>query len=154
MKNINGMFPNLSRAYEVALMCDQKINLIGFEYDNFENDFGLITNEFKGGIFSEAGKIHISLPKPNFDHIFSSKQCETVSDVELRVKTAKNNSKPNEQLNDSCMQLLKTAYERLSLNISDVKSIIHRASGIAQMENCAKIETQHIAESIQYSKIY
>ena len=46
--------------------------------------------------------------------------------------------------------LLKTAKERLNLSLSDLISIESVAQTIARLDKAAKVQTEHIAEAIQY----
>lgn len=57
------------------------------------------------------------------------------------------------ELNDAGRQLIKTAMERLGLSARAYDRILKVARTIADMEESANIETQHLAEAIQYRSL-
>lgn len=150
----------LARAMEIAIVGKHRISV----YANLD-DYPTAKNDVKTALTSYSGinndraiivdnnaHLMIEVVKPEFDNLFSI-QFETLKQIQDRITEARRNSKPSQDIPNTAKALLKTAYERLNLGVNQIDSIINVASTIAQLEGKDKIETQHIAEAIQYQCI-
>jgi hypothetical protein len=151
MKNLIGIWPNLSRAYEIASVGKLSIELyFDKEYFSPRLDAELIRDFYKGVSFHRKGEIQVSLHHPYFSDIVNNSHSETMKDILERIDKAKQNKKPDLTLDSISTAILKTAYDRLKFSVTDVQIIIDLAAVIAQMEGVDKIRAEHIAEAIQY----
>ncbi len=150
MKNLVGLWANLSRAYEVALLGNFSIKIVfDKEYIQGFDDYENIKSFYKDVLFCKDGDLTVEIYKPDYtqDRI----NYETLEDIVDRVNKAKNNPLPSDFKNDACNALLKTATERLGFSYSKKEKVIEIAKIIAQLDNSKLIETQHVAEAIQYN---
>lgn len=101
--------------------------------------------------------IVLEVTSPSADEVIRAMhgKGETIADIAARVLKFRTTENPfvSSDLNTTSATLLKTAYERLSLQVTEVESIISVARTIAAMEGCTSIKAQHIAEAIQYKSI-
>ena len=163
--NVCGLYCNLSRAYEIAMLGNFTIRLIkGNNVDNHEpsdNDLKMISNLFTGvdyvfendynpEIVLEKTMLHIELTMPNFEMILTNRKSELISDVLDRVNKAKDNVKPEFKLSEGGRTLFKTAFERLKLSFVDLESIAECSRVIAQLHGSKDIKIEYLAEAIQY----
>ena len=149
MKNMIGLFINLSRAYEIALLGNFSIQVVfSKEYTTGFEDYQKIKEFFNKVQFSPKGDLTVEIIRPD---IRDNVRYESIEDIHQRVEAAKDNQKPTEFVSQqTCDALLKTAFERLELSIESHERIKKIASVIAQLEGKSKIETHHLAEAIQY----
>ena len=54
------------------------------------------------------------------------------------------------QLDDTCQELMKTAFDRLGLTARSYDKILRVARTIADLDHSDTILPQHIAEAVQY----
>ena len=152
--NLVGLWPNLSRAYEIALAGKFTIQCVfEKEYTAGFDDYKKIKYFFDGVDFVSDGNLIVELYKPNDYKVLH--YSETLKDIISRVYAVKDNVTPfifdNEHAANT---LLKTAVERLSLSMSKRNNILKVAGVIAKLDNCDKIRTEHLAEAIQYNIMY
>jgi hypothetical protein len=147
MKNLIDYWPNLARAYEVALLGNFTIQIV-FKKDYIQgfDDYECIKQFYKNIKFVKKGDLVVEIYKPDYRIEIES---ETLQDIHNRVKKAKNNSKPSLKLQNESIQLLNTATDKLSYSLSVRQKVIEIAQVIAQLEN-SQIKPYHIAEAIQY----
>jgi hypothetical protein len=159
-----GLFCNLSRAYEIALLGGFKIRLIkSNNVDNrylSSNDLIILSNLFAGVDFifeddfedNELNSIliHIELNMPDFNSIISIRNCETVNDIFKRVNDAQRNILPEFKLTESGKALLGTAFSRLQLDLNQLNSIVEISRAIARLAGSKEIKLEYLAEAIQY----
>ena len=164
--NVCGIFSNLSRVYEIALLGDFVIKIhkgnnidgdslsdedIKFIIKFFSHNVNIFSNNFE-----QYTVLNLELNKPDLSELFSSykkNRSESINDIISRVETAKKNEKPEFKLNEAGYALFKTAYQRLNLSISECEAIAETACIIAQLAGSNTIRIEHLAEAIQYQSI-
>lgn len=154
MKNIIPLFPNLSRAYEIAMLGNFSINVV-FEKDYIEgfDDYKTIKNFFGEIFFSAQGEITCQILKPNYSAKTNPK-AETLSDIITRVNSAKTNPLPTEMKNESSIAIFNLAINKLNFSLNKQETILKVAAVIAQLDKSPTIAPEHVAEAIQYSNSY
>lgn len=150
MKNIIGLWVNLSRAYEIALLGDFKIQIVfDREYKQGFDDYENIKSFFNEIEFVKEGDLIVEIYKPDYNQ--KLERFETKEDIKSRVDKALKNKKPDLFKNNSCDVLLKTATERLDFTLGKREKVIEISKIIAQLDGSDTIDPQHIAEAIQYN---
>jgi len=114
--------------------------------------------------------LHIEVPNVKFDKLSSKESGESSENIRIRVEKARKiqqqrlcerkiitNSEmsPNEvkkfcEINDQCVNLLRTAVTQMHLSARSYYRILKLARTIADLSECDKIETSHIGEALQY----
>ena len=117
--------------------------------------------------------IHVEVPPVDFDDLSSYDESETSAVIKERVNKARNiqnerykntNISCNARLDSSMIQkacrmdevatnLLKKAFDRLSLSARAYDRILKVARTIADLDNSELIKSNHIAEAIQYRSL-
>ena len=144
------MWPNLSRAYEIALAGGYSIKLIYCKdsYPSAPKDFELIKETYSDIEFKVDGDLVVELYRP--DYVNTLITGESISDIKNRVSKISEKTKYEFKSPNSCDSLLKVAYDRLNLSVSDVKKIKELSHVIARLHNSDLIHTEHLAEAIHY----
>ena len=150
--NLTGVYPNLSRAYEIALLGRHTITVVYlgnlFNYTQANEDYPMIKKFFSGVLFVSNGDLWIEIKKPqNYDQ---GKYSETLTDIHTRVKKAENNTEPKQEYCDTGKELLKNAVDHLLLSLKDVEIIQRVSSTIAKLDGEGEILVHHVVEAIQY----
>jgi len=150
--NLNGLFPNLARAYEIAKFGNFSITITysvnPYDYPRANDDYQLLKKFYNDIEFNSNGDLFVEITKPRN---YKIEQCEKIIDIHKRIGKARNNKIPKMYENNSATyNLLKNAVEKLNFSCIDVKKIDKIALKIAQLDGTEKIEAQHIAEAIQY----
>jgi len=154
--NFNGLFPNVTRAYEIAKLGNFKITVFynggSFTYPKADEDYQLLKAFYHDVEFKPNGEIFVEIIKPkNYDQ---GRYSESLEDVHKRIEKAKKNPVPDIYSDESTSdELLKVAVNKLSLSSLDVKIIQKLAGVIAQLDTSDEIEVHHIAEAIHYRSI-
>jgi hypothetical protein len=142
--------PNLSRAYEIALLGGFKLRVV-FQKDYAQgfDDYEEIKLFYGPEIFSRDGEITVEIYEP--DHKGGAVY-ETLEDIKGRVDEARANPLPESfgRSVSACESLLDTATRKLSLSLSDREKAISIAKVVAQSDGSGEIEVAHIAEGIHY----
>ena len=146
---------NVKRAIEICLHYPENIRMAVVFPDEIDNNFrNKLIQEIKwlGVPVCDAEDAHICVEyvRPDFDSI--TREMANPERFKPEVK-------PFEELSvigwgnfsKACIDLLKTAYNRLCLDPLDVEKIILVSRVIAQMGGSSEIKTEHIAEAIHYS---
>lgn len=150
MKNLVGLWVNLSRAYEIALLGNFKIQIVfDREYKQGFDDYENIKSFYNEVEFVKEGDLIVEIYKPDYSQ--KTERFETKKDIKSRVDKALKNKKPDLFKNDSCDALLKTATDRLGFTLEKREKVIEISKIIAQLDGSHTIEPQHIAEAIQYN---
>lgn len=146
---LTGLYPNLARAYEIALLGGYSIEVFynTISYEEAPEDIALIMEYFSGVEFKRGGNIRIEICKPKIE--MNRNWYESIEHIKDRVENAV--ACVPTFLDNSCSTLLKIATERLNLGLKQVLEIKERAEIIARLDMSSAICAAHIAESIQYS---
>lgn len=149
MKNLIGLWVNLARAYEIALLGDFSVQVVcQLDYKQGLEDFEEIKKFYDKIKFSTKGDMVVEIYEPDYHQ---NVNYEKLVDIHDRVSKAKENSRPTKFKNKSCDSLLKTATEKLSLSSQKIDKTVEVAKTIAQLDNSNTICPEHIAEAIQYN---
>ena len=115
--------------------------------------------------------IVVEVPAVKFDDLRSRSEAEPSAEVKKRVNAARdiqnrrypggmcNSSMGPSQmrkycrLSDECAQLMKDAFEVMGLTARSYDRILKVARTIADLDGSPEIQTQHIAEAIQYRAV-
>lgn len=167
-QNVNGIYSNLSRAYEIALLGGFAIKLStvknsdGIEVS--ENDMKFISGFFPNVKFYYPSDdknisfintvLFVELNKPHFNDITSilinGRKSENLHDILSRVEGATLNITPEFKLSESGLALFKTAYDRMNLELIRCEYIANTSQIIAKLHNSKDIKMEYLAEAIQY----
>lgn len=148
-KNLIGLWVNVSRAYEIALLGNFSIQIVfEKEYTEGFSDYEKIKSFYKGVDFVKNGDLIVEISKP--DYSIKTERCETIDDIKARVRDAKAHVTPTEFANNSCDALLKNATNRLSFSLETREKTIEISQVIAQLDGAKKINAWHMVEAIQY----
>ena len=150
-ENLIGIYPNLSRAYEIAKLGDLSITVLYTKregYSEIADDYIEIKKVYSDISFVPDGDIFIEIIKPR-DYIYG-RYCETINDIHKRVDEAKRNVIPDVFANTACDELLKNAVDKLKFSLKDFELIKKIAGVIGQLDGNDKIEAHHVAEAIHY----
>ena len=164
--NVTGIYPHLSRAFEIALLGNFKINLIkGTNVDDknpSDEDLIMISELFESDLFIFDSDdsinldyivLNVEVTAPYMDMVFSTRKSEGLNIVIDRATKAKDNIKPEFKLNESGKALLKTAWDRLNLDLIKLDSIAQISQTIAQLHGAKEIKLEYLAEAIQYHSV-
>jgi len=147
MENLIGYWPNLSRAYEIALLGNLSIRVVfDKEYISGFGDYELIKEFFSAVQFSSDGDITVHITEP----ILNDRD-EQLSDIDKRVSAARKNDIPLAFKGDACQSLMKTATQRLNLSVAAQNNVTKIARTVAQLHGTPAICTEHVAEAIHYN---
>lgn len=158
--NVCGVFCNLARAYEIALLGNFKIRLI--KSNNIDDnvptnvDLELISNFFSGVEYTndlndlDSIILHVEINMPHINEIFSPRKSENFNDIDHRVSIGLSNQLPVFVLSESGKALLGAAYNRVKLNLNELDSIVEVSRVIARLHGSKEIKLEYLAEAIQY----
>lgn len=148
--NLVGLWPNLSRAYEIALLGNLSLRVVfRDDYIQAPDDYVRIKKFYKHVAFSADGDITIEILQPDYSAI--RRECETRTEITDRVVKAMKKPLPTNIKQDGSDELLKTAIRRLSFSLPTIEKVNHLAAVIAQLEWSDTICAWHVAEAIQYN---
>jgi hypothetical protein len=155
MKNLIGIWPNLSRAYEIARMGNFTLSVIyDKEYKNGQEDYKLIKAFYPEVVFTRKGDITMEILEPIWERVSNRERgWETLADIEKRVRQGMRNETPVWARNEANEQLKHMAVERLHLSVKDLETINNMATSIAQIEGVKFVQPHHVAEAINYKAI-
>ncbi len=117
--------------------------------------------------------IVVEVPAVHFEDLRARQEAEASSAIKARVDEARKRQHarfsgngnmcnarmgPEElrsfcQLDEECAALMKDAFDAMGLTARSYDRILKVARTIADLEGCEKIETQHLAEAIQYRAV-
>ena len=148
------LFPNLSRAFEVALSSNLMIK--PYRNENYPEEAVLKDLKITGIIkmFSFDGDVQCLIHRPEFGDVVNTRnhigKDAIVRHTDLIIE--KPLPKEFENLN-SARLLIKTAWEKLDLTLHDYNMIILMSGGIARLDGSVKIKTEHVAEALHYRSL-
>jgi len=133
MTNLIGVWPSVFRAIEIAKTGNHSVSIhFDSEYVTGIEDYHLLVKFCNGWFnnFVQNGDIKIELHRTK--NICNPRvNCEKIEDIESRIEKAANFTAPEKTLCEESTSLLKIAFERLELSISDIECIKNVASTIA-----------------------
>ena len=149
------LFPNLSRAFEVALSSNLLIKPYG--NDNYPEKALLKDLKITGIIkmFSTDGDVQCLIHRPEFGDVVNTRNHIGQDAIVVRhtdLVIEKPLPKEFENIN-SARLLIKTAWEKLDLTLHDYNMIILMSGGIARLDGSVKIKTEHVAEAVHYRSL-
>lgn len=150
--NLIPLWPNLSRAYEIAKTGGFSITItftMNSEYPQAFEDYKKIKEFYSDVSFIENGDIFLEIVKPH-PNLYKMNRYETLEDINERVRTSKMNKTPSPILDSTCEALLTMAIQRMNFSSHDVDVIKKLAAIIAQMDNSDLIYSYHVSEAIHY----
>ena len=148
------LFPNLSRALEVALSSNLMIK--PYRNENYPEEAVLKDLKITGIIkmFSADGDVQCLIHRPESSDVVNTRnhigQDAIVRHIDLIIE--KPLPKEFENIN-SARLLIKTAWEKLDLTLHDYNMIILMSGGIARLDGSVKIKTEHVAEAVHYRSL-
>ncbi len=148
------LFPNLSRALEVALSS----NLLIKPYHSHNYPEEAVLNDLKlTGILkmmSVSGDVQCHIHRPEFSDVMNTRNHINKEDIFRHIDIIIEKPLPTdfESIN-SAKLLIKTAWEKLDLCLHDYKMIILMSRSIARLEGSVKIKTEHVAEAVHYRSL-
>lgn len=158
--NIFNLWPNIARAYEVALVNNFSITIdfptdidLDYTYDFAKKHYEIIKKYLSDVNFSADGDIWVSITVPQNTGKSKANKLNFKTlrkDIEDRVAKAKKVRTFSTNLNEPSLQIIKNACDKLYFSIKDIKEIIKISTSIAKLDNSNKIDTHHIAEAIHY----
>jgi len=138
---------NLERLFQICLVSGQPFSIISKEMDTE-------TLEYLRQLYAAKpnSRIRCELSFVEFYDIFQTRNPEygSIGDAARAATKAKENKLPETDLNEASMKMLRAAYEKLNLPPVWIQDVVKTAQAIAQLDASEQIETQHIAEAIQY----
>jgi len=151
MTNLVPLWPNLSRAYEIALLGNFSITIFYYkDYIASASDYNDIKSFFNDVRFEKEGDLIIDIEQPDPKIVVSKRKYETLEEIRARVEKAKNNFLPTEY-NSATEQLLMTAIQKMKLSVNKKDKTENLAAIIAKLDGSKTILIEHMAEAINYS---
>lgn len=151
--NVLGMWPNLLRAVEIAKAGDFTLKAFPESGYDFDKDYRLIKSSCLGFYERFIGggmyDLLVEVGKPTFEQFRDVDKYTSLSCVEERIERSKN-LVVGDDLDKSSVSLIKMAYEKHVLCVSDLFLIRSVAKVIARLDNSDKIRACDVAEAIQY----
>jgi hypothetical protein len=156
--SIIGLYANISRVFEIATVGNFTMSFCYYsDKEDVERtvnprDIKMIADYYGINPVTE-GDLLVEVTRPSFDDIQASmiRNFETMEDLNARIAKAKETIEPAiSTLNEVCLSLLASAYERLNISVYHVPMIFKIAQTIARMAQSETIRVEHIAEAIQY----
>jgi predicted ATPase with chaperone activity len=99
-----------------------------------------------------AGHIHIEVPNVPFREMASKRPGTDTKTIHKQVEEAREfgTTHKSEALSDSCLLLMKQAYDELRFTPRTFTVVSHIARSIANLDRAAFISDHHLAEALQY----
>ena len=156
--NLFYLYPNLGRAYEIALAGGLSIDMFydPNTYPDAPKDFGKIKDYFKGVEFKVGGDLKVELCQPDPERVaaqFSKYkgEYETAESVALKTYPISVKDMP---FCEAAKRLLKVAVEKLNAGISETEQVKKLASVIQQLiGEKSEISTEACAEAIHLTMV-
>jgi len=165
IKNLNDLWGNeqAKRVAQIALAGKLSVKLIGNEeaeaLGKFLKDKGIEVYVFKPckcgnyGDYIKACKCKLSVLREHFKKIEEVKT-DLVVEVKRALPDEIGELKIDEEINNDALRYLKEAMSRLHLSQADVYRVVKVAKTIRDLEGKKEIETQHLAEALQYQGLF
>jgi len=161
---INGMYPDLYRAMEVALTAGLDIHLKQSpDYITPKRDIEAIKQWYKsnnrchfgedcpGGYVDDLpdGCLVVELPQVDFrslwlDFELYDKMVKRVANARVLIDEV------SDELDEGSIILLKNYYDRVNPGFKVMDTIVRSSRAIAALDGSKAIRTEHLAEAIQY----
>mgnify|MGYP003496018954 CR=1 FL=1 len=148
---ITGYWPNMARAYEIALVSGLTISLHYDKevYPKADKDIDLIKQYYGSVVFVDNGDIMVHLCKPDYNNPMPG---EDIFAIYTRYLNYLIPPEPM-PMSDGANELLNTATNRLDFSLPERNACILAAKSCAIMDNDKLIKPEHMAEAIHYKYI-
>lgn len=162
--NIFGLFENLKRAVEIAMLGNYSIACFydEQEYENAPKDYKAIMDFYKP-LFNnftdnlELADIKIELHRPSD---YNTKRNGTgyisLDNLKYKINTLNrtgSHPKINTTVSNSHFAFFSSAIKRLNLSLYEQERVKHISNTIARLQQTEIVLIEHLAEAIQYSNI-
>lgn len=150
MKTIISLYPNLSRAVEIALAGKYSISIYynAEDYPTGQADIDLVLSTVPDTIGISRynpGDILIEVMKPSH---FDYSRLESIDDILRRVDRV--NQIPEFHANESILLIEKSAVDRANMGLNDVILMRKMSQTIAALDGSKMIQAHHFAEAVNY----
>ncbi len=150
MKTLFGLWPNLSRAYEIARFGGYSLSL-AFDkeaYPQAREDYEEIKNFFVGVEYKRYGDLFLTIHQPDY---LGSATAVDHDYVNARLQKSRGNVEPKGYTSKTSYDaFMGNVIKRFPLGVTQQELVHNLAHNIAWMDGDSQIGVEHLAEAIHY----